>query len=327
MMMKVFSKFVAAILMMIGLPFSRCAFADDICVTQWGSSLTGLPYVVALDKGLFRKYGANVTGVVGSNGGGSTVRDILASPLPYGEVSLDAAVAAKQRGLDIVIVNIGTRRVPGSSIVSLDPSIHSLKDLAGKKVAITTPGSVSEMVLILGLRQAGLDTADVQRISAGGYMPGLMMLDHGAVAAAPLFEPLSLYQGNKYKVVADLMKILPPMVVTVGVTTSIFAKAHPETIRAIIAAREAAVRSIYADPKAALASLSKSQAYNIPQPIAAETLSHMVAAHTLSEGGFNEVEFNRTLNGLRLVGLLRDDKINKSSLVNASFLPNDEVRR
>jgi hypothetical protein len=52
----------------------------------------------------------------------------------------------------------------------------------------------------------------------------------------------------------------------------------------------------------------------------------MVAAHTLSEGGFNEVEFNRTLDGLRLVGLLHDDKINKSSLVNETFLPNDVAR-
>jgi NitT/TauT family transport system substrate-binding protein len=259
MITRFFAKSVAAFFIVISVNLSLAAFADDICVTQWGSSLTGLPYVVALDKGLFRKYGVNVTGIVGSNGGGSTIRDILASPLPYGEVSLDAAVAAKQRGLDIVIVNVGTRRVPGSSIVSLDPSIHSLKDLTGKKVAITTPGSVSEMVLILGLRQEGLNTADVQRVSAGGYMPGLTMLDHGAVAAAPLFEPLSLYQWNKYKVVADLMKILPPMVGTVGVTTSIFAKAHPETIRAIIAAREAAVRSIYANPEAALTSLSKSQ--------------------------------------------------------------------
>jgi NitT/TauT family transport system substrate-binding protein len=76
MITRFFAKSVAAFFIVISVNLSLAAFADDICVTQWGSSLTGLPYVVALDKGLFRKYGVNVTGIVGSNGGGSTIRDI-----------------------------------------------------------------------------------------------------------------------------------------------------------------------------------------------------------------------------------------------------------
>lgn len=299
---------------------STCALADDVSVTQWGSSLTGLPYIVGIDHGLFQKAGANVTGVIGSAGGGSTVRNILASPLPYGEVSLDAAVSAKQHGLDIVIVNIGTRRLPGSSVVTLQPAIKSLKDLSGKKVAITTPRSVSEMAFVLGLRQAGVNVGDVTRVFAGGYAQGLTMLDHGAVDAASLIEPLSLYQNGKYNTVTSLMNTLPAMVITVGITTRAFANANPQIIRAIVAARAAAVKSIYVNPQAALADLAKSPAYKIPPAIAAETLHHMITAGTLSEGNFVQSELDRTLEGLRLVGAV-DGTVDWGSLIDKSFLP------
>ena len=58
------------------------ALADEISVTQWGQSLYGAPFAVALDKGLFKKAGIDITGVIGSGGGGTTVRNSLASPRP-----------------------------------------------------------------------------------------------------------------------------------------------------------------------------------------------------------------------------------------------------
>src|SRR5260370_32338399 len=67
------------------------AHADEISVTQWGSSLYGLPYAVAMDKGLFKKAGIDITGILTSGGGGTTVRNILASKTPYGEVAVGAA--------------------------------------------------------------------------------------------------------------------------------------------------------------------------------------------------------------------------------------------
>ena len=68
--------------------------ADEISVTQYGASLYGVPYTVALDQGLFKKAGADITGIMGSAGGGTTVRNILASSTPYRDVALGAACAA-----------------------------------------------------------------------------------------------------------------------------------------------------------------------------------------------------------------------------------------
>ncbi len=39
----------------------------------------GAPFAVGIDKGLFKKAGIDITGVIGSAGGGMTVRNILAS--------------------------------------------------------------------------------------------------------------------------------------------------------------------------------------------------------------------------------------------------------
>jgi len=44
-----------------------------------------MPYAVALAKGFFKETGADVSGVIGSNGGGADVRNLLAGQLAYAE--------------------------------------------------------------------------------------------------------------------------------------------------------------------------------------------------------------------------------------------------
>ena len=299
------------------------AAAVDISVSQWGSSLTGLPYVVALNKRLFQQAGIDVTGIIGSGGGGTTVRNVLASPLPYGEVAVDAVLAARQSGIDVIIVNTGTRQLPGSSIVARpDSGIRSLADLAGHKVAVTSPRSISEMVLLMGLDVEKVERDKVSRVTAGGYGQGLTMLDHGAVDAASLIEPLSLVEPGRYTTVVNLNRILPPMVITVGITTASYAKAHPDEIKALIAGRRAAVQAIYADPKAAGDILAGSVAYKLPSGVGAEVIGHYVAARTWSEGEFHQDEFDRMAEGLRSTGQIKGP-IDWNAILDTSYLPAD----
>src|SRR5258707_13173527 len=80
------------------------AKAEEISVTHWGTLMYGTPYAVALKMGFFKEAGVNVTGILTSKGGGTTVRNVLEGGLPYGEVALSAAVAAMQENTDIKIV-------------------------------------------------------------------------------------------------------------------------------------------------------------------------------------------------------------------------------
>lgn len=295
--------------------------ADEISVTQWGASLYGAPFAVAIERGDFRAAGIDITGVIGSAGGGTSVRNILASDTPYGEVATAAALAAARQGLDIVIVNSATRTVAESSLVAMPGSeIRSLADLVGKKVAITSPKSTSEMVFLMELAREGIDAAKIQRVASGGYVPGLTMLEQGAVAAAVLIEPLSITRKDKYRTVARAKDLLPALTTSVGVTTAAFAKAHPEKLRAIIAGRRAGVRAIYADPSGTAKLVAK--AFNMDPALAEEAMLNMIEPRMWSEGGFSQEELDRVAAGLQLVGEIKAPPDWKS-LIDPSFLPAD----
>src|ERR1700730_658168 len=86
------------------------AFAEDILVTQYKADPSGAPYGVAIDKGFFKAAGVDITGVFAGEGGGSSVRAVLASDLGYGETSPAGIIAAINEGQDIKIVVRGSRR-------------------------------------------------------------------------------------------------------------------------------------------------------------------------------------------------------------------------
>lgn len=70
----------------------------EITVTHWPSLLYGVPYMVAMEKGYFEDEGIEITGIIGSEGGGTTVRNILTGGLPMGEVATPGAVQAAEEG-------------------------------------------------------------------------------------------------------------------------------------------------------------------------------------------------------------------------------------
>jgi len=297
------------------------ARADEISVTQWGTSLYGLPYAVAMENGLFKKAGIDITGILGSGGGGTTVRNILASDTPYGEVAVAAALAAQRQGLDLVIVNIGTRSVAESSVVTVKGSpIKDITQLAGKKVAITSPKGVSEMLLLMSLKAKGVDAGSVTRVASGGYVNGLTLLDQKAVDAAVLIEPLSIIRKNQYDTLYKSSDLLPPMTTSVGITTREFAKAHPDKLKAIIEGRRMGVKAIYDNPQQAADILAKS--FKLEPAIAKEAVDNMIAPHMWSEGDFNLTELERMADALRLNGELQGN-VDWAAIMDKSYLPTD----
>jgi NitT/TauT family transport system substrate-binding protein len=306
---------------LLGALAATSALAEEISVTQYGTSLYGVPYTVALDQGLFKKAGIDITGIIGSAGGGTTVRNILASPTPYGDVAVGAAIAAQAQGLDIVIVNTGTRSVAESSLVTMpDSPVRELKDLVGRKVAVTSPRAVSEMLLLMELRAKDVDATKVQRVASGGYVNGLTMLEQGAVAAATLIEPLAIIRESKYRTVVAARDILPPMTTSVGITTRAFAQAHPDKLRAIIAGRRAGVAALYADPEGTARLIARE--YKLDPEIARRAVTNMIGPRMWSLGEISQEELDRAVDGLRLVGEVKGS-VDFSKFIDRSFLPAD----
>src|SRR6202521_5098767 len=69
--------------------------AEEIAVGNYGVSANGMPFGVALVKGYFKEEGLNITGLISSAGGGTSLRNMLAGGgVPYGEVNPGVVVSA-----------------------------------------------------------------------------------------------------------------------------------------------------------------------------------------------------------------------------------------
>ena len=75
------------VLAAIGAGVSAGAGAQQIAVGNFGVSANGMPYAVATELGLFKAEGINVTGIITSAGGGTSLRNMLAGGVPFGEVN------------------------------------------------------------------------------------------------------------------------------------------------------------------------------------------------------------------------------------------------
>src|SRR5581483_11572039 len=73
------------------------ATAEEIVVSNYGVTTNGMPFAVAMAKGFFKAQGADVTGILSSDGGGTTVRTMLGGNLAYGEINPTATVIAIQQ--------------------------------------------------------------------------------------------------------------------------------------------------------------------------------------------------------------------------------------
>jgi NitT/TauT family transport system substrate-binding protein len=168
------------------------AGADEIVVSNFGVSANGMPYGVARAKGFFKEEGANVTGILTSAGGGTSLRNMLAGGVPFGEVNPGSVVAAVLQGADIKIISDTVLTVAEFVwAVRPDSPVKSIQDFKGRKIGYTNARSTSLGLAMLLLEKAGLKPGDAELVRTGGFGEGVAALDTGLVDIAPLPEPCS----------------------------------------------------------------------------------------------------------------------------------------
>jgi NitT/TauT family transport system substrate-binding protein len=307
----------------IALSQPTAAQAETITVTHWGGQFYGVPYAVAMAKGFFRNHNVDVTGILTAPGGGTAVRNTIAGGIPFGEVSLAAAVQAINAGAKMVIVGAGTQSVADQMwVVKKGSALHGIKDLEGKRLAYTAPNSVSNMIILMALKANGLTAQQVKLVPAGDLGANLSAVISGAVDAGFIDEMIysqnaSLVQPVFY--VRDVMS--PRMMQTVLVTTDEFAKAHPDTVRGLIAARREGLAYTLAHPDEA-ADIT-AQAYNNPdKALFRSHMAELVKENYWSDGRFDYDGMNHMIEGLQITGQIKGD-VDWSKMVDTAFLPAD----
>src|SRR5438093_12064640 len=181
--------------------FASVATGEEIAVGNYGVSANGMPFGVALVKGYFKDEGLNITGLISSAGGGTSLRNMLAGGgVPYGEVNPGVVGSAIQAGADLKIVSYNVLTVAEFvRAVKPDSPIKSIKDFKGKKIGYTNPRSNSQALAILLLQAAGLKADDAELVKTGGFGEGVAALDLGLIDVAPLAEPIWSKYKTKYR--------------------------------------------------------------------------------------------------------------------------------
>ena len=137
--------------------------AEEIAVGNYGIAANGMPFAVALEKKLYQQEGANVTGIISSQGGGTSIRNMLAGGVAYGEANPGVTAVAIQQGADLKIVSDNVLTVAEFVwAVKPDSPIQSIKDFKGRKIGYTNPRSTSQALAILLLQAAGLKADDAE---------------------------------------------------------------------------------------------------------------------------------------------------------------------
>lgn len=297
--------------------------AETIVASHYGFLFNTAPIAVAIERGEFKKRGVDITEVISSAGGGTTMRNQIASGAGYGVVGTAAALAAFREGHDIKIVSANVMSIADLFWVAMPgKGINSIQDLKGKKISYTKPRSTSQTLLKMAVAAAGMTEDDVELVSLGKVGAGLAALERGDVDAALILEPIMSSRKGKYVVAFDL-KNLPNMTQTVGVTTAEFAKKNPEKLRAIIAARRAAVDYLYAEPVEAAKLVAKAYGEKVSEEVAIAAVKNMVAINYWGRGKFDMPALEAMLDGLRSQGSW-EGPINWNDIIDQSFLPDDQ---
>jgi NitT/TauT family transport system substrate-binding protein len=300
------------------------ALALDLTVTHFGSGMYGVPFAVAKEKGYFKEGSLDVTGFITSAGGGTTIRNAMASEIPYGEVALPAAIAAIKQGLDITIVHGGVNSVADQVWITRkdDERIKTVQDLKGKKLGYSSPKSVTDMVTTMMLNDNGL-TGQVERRSVGSIGAGITALREGGVDMIYVTEPVWSKEKDNFRPVFNSADWAPHITQTVGIVKTDYLKKNPDKIRAIIAARRKGVEFIRQYPDDAAPIFAREYKISVDQARAALANVLSVKGEYWSAGGFDREGMDAMLKGLHLVNAIEPGPFDWSKVVDESYLPPD----
>ena len=307
--------------------FAGGAAAEEIAVGNYGVSANGMPFGVALVKGYFKDEGLNVTGLISSAGGGTSLRNMLAGGgVPYGEVNPGVVVSAILQGADLRIISDNVLTVAEFVwAVKPDSPIKTIKDFKGKKIGYTNPRSTSQALARMLLQAGGYTEADAELVKTGGFGEGIAALDSGQIDIAPITEPLWSKVKNKYRAVVVANDVLPPLDNVVGVATVEMMEKRGDFIRGVIRARRKAVQFMKEHPDEAAEIVAKQ--YNLDAEVARSAVRNLTTAKTQGVPYWGEGEIHldglkRMIEAQRSVGAITGE-VDYNKIIDTRFLPDD----
>ena len=158
-----------------------------------------LPTVLAKQLGEYDKAGVEVE-LINFKGGSQALQAVIGGSADVVSGYYDHCVnlAAKGQALQAFVVY---DRYPGM-VLAVSPEakdIKSIKDLAGKAVGVSAPGSSTDFFLKYLLAKNGMDPAGTSVVGIGLAATAVAAMEHGKVNAAVMLDPAATLMQNKFK--------------------------------------------------------------------------------------------------------------------------------
>jgi NitT/TauT family transport system substrate-binding protein len=159
-----------------------------------------LPTVLAKQLGEYDKAGLDVE-LIDFKGGSQALQAVIGGSADIVSGYYDHCVnlAAKGQSLQAFVVY---DRYPGM-VLAVSPEggkdIKSIKDLAGKAVGVSAPGSSTDFFLKYLLAKNGMNPADTSVVGIGLAATAVAAMEHGKVNAAVMLDPASTLMQSKFK--------------------------------------------------------------------------------------------------------------------------------
>ena len=294
--------------------------AGEIHVSHFGQVMQSVPWIVALEQDMFRKNGVDVTDVISSQGGGTTLRNMLAGGVPFADAAAGATVTGIKAGLPIKIVGASTVSAADNDwVVLADSKVKSLKDVVGGKFGTTTPGGLTRVYGEMMLRHYGIDPSQVTQVPLG-VGAAVAALNSGAVDTIYMYEPLQSKYGSKYRAIAMVSEVLPNVSSNVFVASQEFIDKQPDKLRAIMKTYKQAVDFIHAHPEEA-AHIALKRMVNVDETSLTHATKRMAAAKFYSDGKFDPAALAGTKRLLEATGEIKG-AFDFEPLIDRRFQPN-----
>jgi NitT/TauT family transport system substrate-binding protein len=206
--MKVFQRVVAtlgalALLSALALPggVALAQTKTKVSVAVGGAGcLCYLPTVLAKELGEYDKAGLDVE-LINFKGGSQALQAVIGGSADIVSGYYDHCVNLAAKGQSLVAFVVYDR-FPGMVLAASPESgkdIKSIKDLAGKTVGVSAPGSSTDFFLKYLLAKNGLDPASASTIGIGLDATAVAAMEHGKVNAAVMLDPAATLLQSKFK--------------------------------------------------------------------------------------------------------------------------------
>src|SRR3989454_2273605 len=177
----------AAILVFPFAAFSQAKPLKQIYVGVSSVSMGNIIIYVTKEAKLFEKYGLYADPVA-MRGSGESSKAMIGGSIQIAPIATPTVINADLSGSDLVILGHTLPGVVHALIVK--PEIKRVEDLKGKRIGVTTFGSLTDFLVRHILRKKGLNPdRDVALIQIGGDPERIAALKQGAIDAASLSFP------------------------------------------------------------------------------------------------------------------------------------------